>query len=687
MVTVDTTAPVITSAGTASGTYRTAFSYAITTATPAVTFAADNLPVSLSIDPATGVISGTPTTPASLAVMLRATDTAGNVATAPLALTLARAVVSVTSIFASDKIADGTTAASVNYAGATLAGVFPGDGVTLAGGSANFSDAAVGTGKTVTITGLTLVGTHAANYQLASTTVTTTASITQQPIAFVSMVFDGLIQTYDGAPKPVSVLTVPGGVSVSVTYDGSPVPPTAAGSYTVNATVTAVGYAGSSSVAFTIARAPQTIAFDPPELNAGEPATLRATSTSGLPVAFELVSGNATLIGATLTPRDGNPIVVRAVQTGGANHLPASVERTFTAFAKLPQSIDFATLVNRMTTDAPFLLSATASSGLPVTFAVVSGPASLSGATLTLTGAPGSVVVRALQPGDADYAAASEVERAFVVTERVLGRFINFSARARIGTGDGVLIAGFSLGGAAEKPLLVRAVGPGLTAFGVAGALANPNIRIVHNGAIVAENDNWTAIGGGGEIAAVAARVNAFPLSTASTDAALLTPVPPGTYTAQVSGADGGTGVALTEIYEASGVASATEPCLLNFSVRAEAGAGENMLIVGFVLAGDTPSRVLIRGIGPTLALFGVANAITNPQLSLRDAAGTLLGENDDWNPVDAATAQSAGAFPLPLGSQDAALVLTLNPGAYTVQLASSNSATGIALLEVYEMP
>ena len=689
-VVIDTTPPTITSPATASGTYRTALNTAITTATPAATFTAIGLPSGVTLDPVTGIMTGAPTQSGAFTVALGATDLAGNTASATLTLTIERVTLTVSGITASSKIIDGTTAASISLAGATLTGVLPGDTVTLTGGTGTFADASIGSSKTVTITGLALAGASAANYQLASTTFVTSASINPPPIISAAISLGNLNRVYDGTPKAVTVSTSPGGLPVNITYNGSSVAPTAAGTYFVNAAIAASGFSGATTATLTIARAAQTITFEHAAgLRVREPFTLRATASSGLPVSFEIVSGNAALgPDATLTPQDATPIVVRATQTGNENILAADpVEQTIADIAKLPQTIAFAALPNRVTSDDPFTLGAVASSGLPVAFTVAAGPATIDGSRLMLNGAPGAVVVRASQAGDAVYAAAPDVDQSFKVIQRVLGRFINLSARARIGTGERVFINGFVLGGEAEKPVLMRAVGPGLAAFGISGVLANPNIQIERSGAIVAENDNWTAINGGADIAAAGARAGAFALSPDSNDAALLAPLPPGVYTARVAGTAGSTGIALTEIYEASGITSATEQHLLNFSVRAEAGTGENTLTIGFVVVGELSSKILIRGVGPSLALFGVPGALANPVLSIRDGSGTVLATNDDWNADDASTAQRSGAFPLPAGSHDAAIVLTVGPGAYIVELASADTSTGVALVEVYEVP
>ncbi len=141
---------------------------------------------------------------------------------------------------------------------------------------------------------------------------------------------------------------------------------------------------------------------------------------------------------------------------------------------------------------------------------------------------------------------------------------------------------------------------------------------------------------------------------------------------------------------------------LANLATRGSVGLGENVLTTGFVLRGPVPRTLLIRGIGPGLTPFGVTGTIPNPSLTLFDSTGNKLAENDDWNAAGsgatAALFQSYGAFALAPGSADAALVRTLAPGAYTVQISASTTSTstpelpadaaaasGLALAEIYE--
>ena len=128
-------------------------------------------------------------------------------------------------------------------------------------------------------------------------------------------------------------------------------------------------------------------------------------------------------------------------------------------------------------------------------------------------------------------------------------------------------------------------------------------------------------------------------------------------------------------------------------SARAQAGTGSETLTVGFALTGNLPRKLLIRAVGPSLAPLGVTGVLADPQLSLYAGDRTLIASNDNWssNPADAALLAAAAVqvqdFSLPAGSLDAALLVTLQPGTYTAQVLGANGGTGVALIEVYDVP
>jgi len=271
-----------------------------------------------------------------------------------------------------------------------------------------------------------------------------------------------------------------------------------------------------------------------------------------------------------------------------------------------------------------------------------------------------------------------------------VGRLTNLSIRSNAGTGDQTLITGFSIGGAGgRKTILVRAIGPTLTAFGVGGALIAPKLDLYGAAGLLQSGTVW---GGAPALATAFSSLGAFALDATSKDAAFLPTLQAGGYTAQVTGAGGATGVALMELYDATPAGAfdpATTPRLINASTRTQVGLGDNVLIMGFAVGGSTARTVLIRAAGPALASFGVSGPLAAPRLDLvRDSA--TLATNAGWGGDAQITAASnaVGAFALPnAASRDSALLVTLPPGTYSAKVSGADGGTGIALVEIYEVP
>jgi hypothetical protein len=270
------------------------------------------------------------------------------------------------------------------------------------------------------------------------------------------------------------------------------------------------------------------------------------------------------------------------------------------------------------------------------------------------------------------------------------GRLVNLSARASVGTGGNILIAGFVISGSGSKSMLLRGIGPALGAapFNLAGALAQPQLTLVNSasGATVASGTAW---GGGATLSSAFTQVGAFALPADSADAAILETLPTGAYTSEIAGVGGTQGVALAEIYDAN--PSSTTASLVNISARASVGTGGNILIAGLVVEGSQPVTVLLRGIGPALgaAPFNLAGALAQPQIDLFNSAGTVIQSNAGWGGTTALSSvfTQVGAFQLAAGSADAAMVATLAAGNYTLQLSGVNGTTGVGLIEVYLVP
>jgi hypothetical protein len=274
-------------------------------------------------------------------------------------------------------------------------------------------------------------------------------------------------------------------------------------------------------------------------------------------------------------------------------------------------------------------------------------------------------------------------------------RIVNLSTRTFAGTGTDVLIAGFVVGGgdgSARLPVLLRGDGPALAQFGLTGYLNDPLLTLFgKDGRPLAGNDNW---GGEANIGTTGARVGAFTIvANDSRDAALVQVVDSLPHTVQVRGADGGTGLALAEVYDAAeGIPTAATPRLVNFSARARVLTGSGVLIAGFVVSGNAPKTVLIRGVGPMLDDYGVKDALKAPQLALYRES-TLIATNAGWGGDEQleAVMQRVGAFKLVSYvwgvREDAALLVTVDPGVYSAQVRSVDGTTGVALVEIYEVP
>lgn len=259
----------------------------------------------------------------------------------------------------------------------------------------------------------------------------------------------------------------------------------------------------------------------------------------------------------------------------------------------------------------------------------------------------------------------------------------NISTRGTIGEGENVPIGGFIVTGTDAKKVVVRAIGPSLAPFGVANALQDPILELHDaSGSVTASNDNWRD--------SQATQIQAAGLAPSDDrEAALMATLSPGSYTAVMRGLNGTTGVGVVELYD---IDPNTKSKLGNISTRGMVGTGDNVMIAGFILGGGyrlfAPynRKVAVRGLGPSLAQFGVPNALANPQLTVRDSNGTLIRDNDDWIAGGQVTElQNAGLAPT--SDRESAIILALPPGSYTAILRGINNTSGVGLIEVYALP
>ncbi len=269
-------------------------------------------------------------------------------------------------------------------------------------------------------------------------------------------------------------------------------------------------------------------------------------------------------------------------------------------------------------------------------------------------------------------------------------RLINVATRGYVSAGS-ALTPGFVLQGTGTKPLVIRAIGPTLNAFGLGGALADPMLEVIPLGSstAIATNDNW---GGSTTLSTAFSNVGAFPLDQpASKDASVVgsfSSAGATGYSARItSAAIGGAGLALAEIYDDGPLNAPVR--LVNVSTIGFVGIGEQALIPGFVIGGNAPKQVLIRAVGPGLQPFGVPDLLANPQLSVVPLGKDFsIATNDNWGGTAELQAafNQASAFALSPGSTDAAVLLRLPPGGYSVVVSGVGNTTGTALVEVYDL-
>jgi hypothetical protein len=277
------------------------------------------------------------------------------------------------------------------------------------------------------------------------------------------------------------------------------------------------------------------------------------------------------------------------------------------------------------------------------------------------------------------------------------GRLINLSVLAPLAEGE-VMTIGTAIGGAGTsgtKAIVVRAAGPALAQFGVNEALPDPRLALINQGSglTVAANNDWA---GDPALSAAFAQVGAFPYATADAkDAGISQPTLAATnYTMQISDGGAGSGAVIAELYDATPAASftGTTPRLINVSVLKQIVAGTT-LTAGFVIDGSGSKTLLVRAVGPTLGLppFNISGVMTDPKLELFDnTTGAKINENNDWGGTTELSAgfASVGAFALANAStKDAALLVTVPPGQYSVQVSGADGTGGVVIVEIYDVP
>jgi hypothetical protein len=255
-------------------------------------------------------------------------------------------------------------------------------------------------------------------------------------------------------------------------------------------------------------------------------------------------------------------------------------------------------------------------------------------------------------------------------------RLVNISTRARVLGGDSVAIGGFIITGNAPKKVIIRGIGPSLSAFGVANPLPNPTLQLNHDGTVVASNNDWkdtqqTEI------------QNSGLAPTNNLESAIVRTLDPGNYTAVLRDKDNAVGIGVVQVFDLD---AAADSKLANISTRAFIEPGDNVLFGGIIGGGNgSQPSVLIVARGPSLANFGVPNPIPDPLLELHNKDGVLIATNNDWQSDQKAAIEATGVAPP--NPKESALLVTLRPAEnYTAIIKDATNTSGVALVEVYHL-
>lgn len=254
----------------------------------------------------------------------------------------------------------------------------------------------------------------------------------------------------------------------------------------------------------------------------------------------------------------------------------------------------------------------------------------------------------------------------------------NISTRLDVGTGNNVMIAGFTVSGSQSKTVLVRVLGPSLGSYGIVDALADPTLQLYDSsGGSIATNDDW-------QVGTQASQISDSGYAPANShEPAIIATLPAGAYTAIVRGYSTSVGVGLVEVYELDTVPAR----LSNISTRGQVGTTQDVLIGGLIISGSTSKKLIIRALGPSLAAppFSLPGTLANPVLELHDSSGNLLVSNDDWGSGSQAAAISSSGYQPP-NAKESAVIATLSSGSYTAIVRGANNTTGIALVDAYDL-
>lgn len=490
--------------------------------------------------------------------------------------------------------------------------------------------------------------------------------------------------TATGAPDPTYQWKKDGVAitgATSTTYTLSSVATKDAGDYTVvvsNSAGSAISNSATLSVTSTVI--PPAITTQPGSLTviSGAPASMSVVASGTAPIAYQWSLDGSTISGANSTSytlpaaasRDAGSYTCVITNSAGSVTSTAAILTVNTAPTITAQPANQTVIAGSTTT-----LSVTATGNPAVTYQWRKDGVNLSGATsnaLSLSN------VTSANAGSYTCVITNTVgsitSNSATLTVNPSSALANLSVRTTMATGQTLIVGAVVRGG--SKNVLIRAGGPALNQFGLAG-MTDPNLEVYASGnALVAANNDWPAT-----LKTTFASVGAFPFVDGSKDSALIQAFE-GSFTALARGI--GPGALLIEAYDTT---SGTAVRLINVSARNQVGTGGDVLIAGFVINGTGTKQLLIRGVGPGLGQFGVTGFLADPKIQVYDSKNAEVASNDNWTASLATTFSSVGAFNLPANSKDAALLVTLAAGAsYTVIVSGADGGTGDGIVEIYEV-
>ena len=745
-----TAIPSITGSTQLTATVGTPFSYQIATSTASTSFSNEGGSATVNINPGTGLVTGTFFSAGTFTFSTKAINSAGASPTTTFTVTVTAAATSGTaryagtytgSIFVSTDRAPETVfsafSGTVSNAGALVAQGGEVTGTGTAGGTIVFAANGLGlsTGTIVdnqfsALGAATTLGTTTRTYRLAATggatavaaapanlvgyrnkvgavfqfTVTgaTTGAVwgtdvyTDDSAVATAAVHAGVLAV--GETKTVTVTILPGQAGYTASTRNA-VKASAWGAWAGSYSFAGAGAVAVSATGANVATARPALApgytFGATAYAAGGRLVLPISVVGGGTYSYQWFFNGGLIAGATanpyvvdsLTPANAGTYTVDVTNSLGTARLTAG---SVTVGAAGSPTLALQPIAKTVVPGATFTL-ATNATGSGLAYQWFRNNVALAGET-------GAILLRNnANAADAgaytvrvSNAAGSVTSTAATVTLSAnASRPANISVRTNVAAGT-LVTPGFVLQGSGTKRVLIRAVGPGLAAFGLTGTMADPAFAVFQGTTKIAENDNWSAANIGEAFTAT----GAFGLTPGSKDAALVTDLAAGKdYTVQVTNATGSGGIVLVEVYDADALKGTSTSKLVNVSVRGQTAPGADVLTLGLVIGGIGPRTLLVRGIGPKLAAFGVTGTVVDPRLQIVDSQQRTILANDDWSSADfvselALATQYVGAFALDAGSKDAATLSLVDPGAYTIQVSgTAANPTGEALVEVYEVP